>query len=257
MKVVEFLASFILDGSTNFSLFEENNFGWYLAALCIYTLVTFIVRDINPVFVLIIATIIGCMAGYDSMVMRGQFYGRVIVFYPFYFLGVMLDMKKIVSYVKKHRKFKFVLGMAILAIWGGYCIACRTQIMKLWGFVIPRTLYAELPFSCNGFTRLIYYAAVCILGTGFLFVIPTFHIKGISKFGTRTLAVYIYHILVRNVLYKFGVTDYLCGSKQGIVVYIFLNLFVTVVFSTKFFSIPTEWMRKMCCENDKIIKYGK
>ena len=64
MKVVEFFASFIIGGSTNFSLFAENNFGWYLAALCIYTLVTFILRDINPVLVLALAIIIGCMVGY-------------------------------------------------------------------------------------------------------------------------------------------------------------------------------------------------
>lgn len=252
MKVVEFFASFIIGGSTNFSLFAENNFGWYLAALCIYTLVTFILRDINPVLVLALAIIIGCMVGYDNMVMSGQFYGRVIVFYPFYYLGVILDMKKIVSCVKNHRKFKFVLGTAILATWGVYCIVCRAKIMELWEFVIPRTLYMNLSFSCNGFTRLIYYVVVCIIGTGFMLMIPTSHIKGISKFGTRTLAVYIYHILVRSVSYKFGVTDYLCASKPGIIVYIFLSLLVTIVLSTKFFSIPTEWMRKMCCENDKI-----
>ena len=68
-------------------LFTENGGGWYLAALLLYTYVTFWITDVNPYMILTMTIIIGYMVGYDNAVMNSQLYGRLIVFYPFYYLG--------------------------------------------------------------------------------------------------------------------------------------------------------------------------
>ena len=128
----------------------------------------------------------------------------------------------------------------------------RKTIMDLWNFVIPRSLYASLPFECTALTRLLYYLFVVILGASFMNIIPIRNINKISEYGTRTLSVYIYHMLVRSIIYRLGVTEYLCTTLQGIIIYILLWIIVTIVLSTKLVSAPTDWIKKKCYEMQRV-----
>lgn len=76
--------------------------------------------------------------------------------------------------------------------------------------------------------------------------IPTKSLKGISHWGKNTLSVYIYHMFVRSIFYELGWTDYLCQSREGIVLLCLINVGVTIILSLDFFSIPTNLIKKFC-----------
>lgn len=79
-----------------------------------------------------------------------------------------------------------------------------------------------------------------------MMLIPTRHIRWISDFGKRTLAVYMYHIPIRAVFYKYHITDYFLSTYIGTVMYGVLWLMITIVLSTKIISVPTDLIKKFC-----------
>lgn len=124
------------------------------------------------------------------------------------------------------------------------CLKYRKVVWKYWKLIIPTTLYSELPFRCNGWTRLIYYFVVCAVGLGFLVIIPSQNLGKISRWGKTTLQVYIYHIFVRDIFEVTGIAGRLCNSHLGILMYILISIFIVILLSQKVFSIPTDLIRK-------------
>lgn len=83
-----------------FSLFKETSMPWYLFALAVWEGFSYLVRKVNPKFVLAGAVIIGSHAGYDAMVTGSEFLSRVVVWFPFFYMGVIADKEKILTFIK-------------------------------------------------------------------------------------------------------------------------------------------------------------
>ena len=66
----------------------------------------------------------------------------------------------------------------------------------------------------------------------------------ISNLGSRTLTVYIFHmILVELIIFYFGPLK----TLQSIV----LGVFISIILSQKIFSIPINWILKLNLISDK------
>ena len=249
-KIVMFLKQYIMYKGMDFTLFTERSMPWYLLAIVSYALLTYVVRGINQWFVLACAVIAGCLAGYDAFVTGSEVISRVVVWFPFYYLGFIIGnqgMLQICKGIDKNSKKKYIaaFGFTIMVICAIICIWKRTSIYDWWYFVVPTTLYAKLPFTCGGTTRFIYYILVCFICIGFMSVIPQRKMWGISKWGERTLQVYMYHIIVRDVLEYYGIAKKICSSPTGIIMYIIFNILLVIVLSQRFFSWPTDMIRKV------------
>lgn len=172
VKCISFFCNKVIGNQPDITTFVQRGWDWFLATLIVYAMVSFFLRDINPVFVICVSILIGCMAGYDNSLMSGKFYGRLITWYTFYYLGSVIDRKKLVGLFEKYGMIKWMPGCLILAAWG-YCIIRRSSIMYIWEFINPTATYVELSFNATAFSRLLYYCFVIIIGLSFMLIIPT------------------------------------------------------------------------------------
>lgn len=237
-----------------FYLFRETNMPWFLFALAAWEGFAYIVRWVNPKFVLAGAIIIGCLAGYDAMITGSEFLSRMIVWFPFFYMGVIVDREKLIAFIKDRKPtrltFLKIMCMILMLLYAVICVVYRASIWNLASLIIPTTLFADIPFNCNAFTRLAYYAGVVVLGIGFMSIIPTEYRGGFSKMGKRTLQVYMYHIFIRNILDKNGWAKYLCSSNLHVFLYIIFNILLVIVLSQKIFSIPTDYIKRNLLKKD-------
>lgn len=247
-KILLFLFKKQIWNISSFSMLQESGMPWFLLALLIFTLLMYGLKDCNPVLVLVFSVVLGCLAGYDPFVTHSELISRVVVWFPFYCLGATQNRKNVYNWLKGKEK-SLPDGLK----WGGViflncfmilCLKYRKVVWKYWKLIIPTTLYSELPFRCNGWTRLIYYFVVCAVGLGFLVIIPSQNLGKISRWGKTTLQVYIYHIFVRDIFEVTGIAGRLCNSHLGILMYILISIFIVILLSQKVFSIPTDLIRK-------------
>lgn len=233
-----------------FELFKEESMPWFLFVLAVWEGFAYIVRKMNPKFVLTGAVIVGCLAGHDAMVTGSEFFSRMIVWFPFFYMGVLVDREKLTAFMEEkkptHSALLKIICMILMFLYAAICIVRRADIWNLMGLIIPRTLFADMPFKCTLLTRLIYYVGVSALGIGFMSIIPTVNIGwgGITKWGKRTLQVYIYHIFIRNILDKNSWSRNLCSTNLHILLYIMINILIVIVLSQKIFSIPTDYIKE-------------
>ena len=231
------------------SLFSENTFPWFLLALVSYTLLTYWVRELHPGFILVVALVVGCVAGYDSMITGSEVLTRVVVWFPYYYMGAVLNKDKILEFIKQ--KYVRISGICIVVAWIGICVCFRKDIWNIMYLSMPTCTYANIPYTCNGTTRLFHYMLVCLIGMGIMTLIPRRKIVGVSKWGTATLQVYIYHLFVRGIVEKYGIGNYFCSNDLLTIIYCFINVGITIILSQDIFSIPTNLIKKYCFANLK------
>lgn len=185
-KILSWLMNGLILATWDFNLFRETDMPWFLFALAAWEGFAYIVRKINPKFVLAGTVMIGCLAGYDAMVTNSEFLSRMVVWFPFFYMGVMTDREKLITFIKDNKSLQLfilrIMCVILMLVYAVICVVYRGNIWNLASLIIPRTLFADMPFQCNIFTRLVYYAGVAVLGIGFMSIIPG---GGIYKNGER------------------------------------------------------------------------
>lgn len=110
-KYLMMYTNYYLYGTKEMYLFYEKELTWYLIALLSYLLITHWIEKLNPMVIFVVAVIIGCLEGYDGTIAGNQLISRLIVFYPFYYLGSVLSKEKIVEIIQKYRKTAVGIGL--------------------------------------------------------------------------------------------------------------------------------------------------
>ena len=77
-----------------FQWFEDTGIPWYMFAMAAFMLMTYLLRELPLWFVMPISIMIACLAGYDTNIGSFLYLSRIIVFFPFYYVGYHLDVKK-------------------------------------------------------------------------------------------------------------------------------------------------------------------
>ena len=118
-KVLLMLVKLIMTGKGQFSLLKESSIPWYLLAMVIYLIVTYMARNIKPGYLLALSVILACVIGYDRDVRDFLVLARAINFYPFFLMGyyAKTDMKIFESNAIKKILSALVLGVYGYIIW--------------------------------------------------------------------------------------------------------------------------------------------
>ena len=109
--------------------FSEESVPWFMYALAAFVLLQYLLRNVDQRKVLVLSIIFACMAGYDSSIGDFLCVSRIIVFYPFYVMGGMINKEFLLRQSEK-KQYK-VLGGTILAVWGLLCIFALDVCYKL------------------------------------------------------------------------------------------------------------------------------
>ncbi len=235
-KIFLFCMRMIGTGSIgSFSLFAEGGVPWFAFALAVFLLITMALQKLDKRYLFLFSVTLACFAGYDNNINARLALSRIIVFYPFFLAGYYMDANKLLCYFKQ-KKMMVVSVLALI----GIVIVSNCCINRIYW--IRPLLTGQNPFESLGD----YYKWGILLRAGcylmsFLLIFITISLTPqksgvISRWGQRSLQVYVLHY--GFVYLFFGILD---GEKWVNKIFggrhiwiVFVSLFVTIVFSQKF-----------------------
>lgn len=198
VKFLHFIVNHIVYGTT-LTLFSDSGRPWFMLALFFMNIITFYTKKFKPIWVLAVSLILSVFAGYGTGSPDFLSYLRVINFYPYFYLGYILNPDKLLEFLNK--RAVRIGSFSIMLI--GF-VLCRIFINDLYGIMLllsGRNFYSSLQYGqeFGGLLRLAVFASGLIL-TLSLISISMNSRTFFTKFGERTLAIYATHCCLFYVL---------------------------------------------------------
>lgn len=171
---------------------------WYLMSLscwfCVVLMWLKFLKGKNKIVILIISIMVGCLAGYVNFIDRRFSLSRTLVFFPYFWLGIMSDYKT------EWKKYRFV-GM--IALFCGTLFAILTR-----GYLTADFLYQATPYDAvqDGFILRLACYIIGISSIVFLLVWTPDKRFAFTKAGADTMPAYILHsifvVLLRELYFS-------------------------------------------------------
>ena len=212
-------------------LFSNSNPPWFLFAIFVFNILTILFNKIDKKSLLIGSIILACFIGYDKNINDLFELSRIIVFYPFFLAGYIINQKKLLSFLKA-KKIQIISLALIIATF----ICVYLFIDKIY-FIRPlitgRNPFYTLKeyYAYGGLLRLLYYPVAFALSFAFIAIIPkskTF----LTKLGSRTLAVYIFHYPILYLLIYLGINNFFDNTSYLLIIPI--SVILTFILSNKY-----------------------
>ncbi len=222
----------ILAGA-KFSLFSAQFGLWYVQVLIIYYFILPVIDKFKPYYLMPIAIVLGILIGFDIKAGHAFSASRSIVFLPFFMAGYYCRKEQIAKLFKP--KYRLAAGLIAAAVLMFVCIYYKKIPFEL---LEAKASYAAMdiePTIYGAVMRAVWYiisGAMCI---SFLCFIPnkkTFF----SAFGSRTMQVYVLHLLVFGFMKKTEVFTYFNSTTGIAAIFIFSILLV--------FVLSSRWLEK-------------
>lgn len=246
-EIVIFLSKYILFGVNDFSLTSISGVPWYMLALAAFMALNYVFRDVNKVFMLVVAVLIACFAGYSNEIGDEFTLSRIIVFYPFYILGSMTNKVKLEE-LSKNVKLK-IAGGAVLVIWAVICALRVSHFYYLRLLFTGRNSFADtladtmMPYG--SLYRLMCYAMAVLFGLSLICLCSARKLPVITTIGQRTLQVYFWHSTVIYILMSIPATASLTTGTTGTkLLFVLFSIPTLLILSRKPFAFPCNIIMK-------------
>ncbi len=248
---IRYFTFVIFDPEEKFSIFKVSNVSWYLFVLFAVYVISYLVRRVRPAYVMIISLIIACLFGLDPSLKYFSLY-RITTLFPFFYLGYCLNIKRLEAFLNR-KMVRFAAALILAA----FVISCFVfpQVLQ-WRTMITgansyQTVAKALDFTLHPLIypllKLGYFALSGIVVISFFAVVPNFRIPVVTRFGSRTLAVYVLHFLILEPLIQIPALKTLAGTNAVLtaVLLFLLAIAIVMILSLRVFTIPFEWLMKV------------
>lgn len=201
IKVITFFAEWIAYGERpDFSLLSTGNVAWYAFCLFAFNMITILTEKFSPKYVLIASVLIALFAGYDKEIGEWLCLSRVIVFYPFYYLGFILDPKKVMEVLNK-KSLKVLSALIIASVIVIICLF--NQYLFGFKFVFAgRIAFVKIMKDrpCAFVYRMICYVVSVLVGGSVICLVPDKLCKGFfAKLGAKSVQIYALHSALKHL----------------------------------------------------------
>ncbi len=240
IKLIFWLYYGIARGEWSFSLFTEGNLPWFMLALFVFALATVFLKDFSPKYVLVFSVLLACVAGYDSEIRSFLSLSRIIVYYPFYYLGYLADAKKIEEFSRK----KSAKAASVIIVAAMITVAVLFGEKLYW----MRPLFTGLnPFAALkdyenfGFLlRLAHYAVAVLMCFAVIVLTPQkTPFAFVTRLGRSTLSIYAFHYILIYILYNhLGVGKIFAGISPENGAWLGLILVIPIMLVCSLFEKP-------------------
>ncbi len=252
LKLIIFLEGVAFGKEPTFRLFYESGIPWYMLAMAVFICMTYVLRDVNPKYLIPFTILLACIAGYDKGVGDIFAISRIIVFYPVFLAGFYTDSVKLAEYTRK--PVLRIASAVLLIVFVVLAFAERDALYCVRSVVTGRSPFATFPVPELGFLfRLGHYLVGGILSFAVICVLPNKQNK-LSYIGAATLPIYFLH---RPILYVFmdsGLGREMVTSlgEWGIPAFLALSIVLTFALSIKPLSVPFNKLMK--CKFGGVLK---
>lgn len=207
IKILNFYAKWLATGNNpGFSLLKAASVPWYAFCLFAFSIIIILIDRVKPSFVIAFSIVLACIAGYDNNIGDFLCLSRIIVFFPFFYTGYIIDPEKLNSFLKDKRIIAASIAVLVSA---GVVIACLYGNIKDIKFLFTgrnpyRIFIKNAPYAFV--FRIICYAVSSLIGLSFMAVIPDkIGRGGLAKIGARSVQIYALHFALK--LLWFGLVN--------------------------------------------------
>ena len=246
MKLLKFIDTGIANGKLpdNIDFLSESGVAWFALSMAWWYIITIWLRNVNPIYVLIISIVLALFIGYSVDVNSFLVASRTINFYPFFYLGYITDKDKLLTVVNK-RYIKIASVFLILVV----VSIAYVNFYKLASFFLlfkGECSYAQVSeiysYQWGFLWRLCAYTISLLMSVAVISLIPSRNCI-FSNLGTRTLPIYVFHFeIIRISLARFE--EFRNFMSSGFVVVKCLGFMVVIVMITSF-PVLNKLLRKL------------
>ena len=219
-----------------FNLFVTQNIPWYLFALSAFYIMAYFMDNVNLYKVIFINILLLNLVVFDKNINHTFCLARIIAFFPYFLIGIIVKRYKeeILLIYNTYKNIFRIVAVFILLLWADICLNHIDLIKILRKFIPAHTDYTgvEQYFYLKTVTFLI----CIILMVAIAVLMPKKKIPLLSHIGTKTLQIYFWHTIFRNLLMRFNVNKIVNNY-----VWILLSLVTFLMCSIDIFKYPTEW----------------
>lgn len=236
------------------ALFNESAAPWFMLALCVYVILgyflySFMKKKVIRWIILGAFIVLSCVAGYIQDIGSFLSLSKMIHFFPYFLLGMMVDRSSLEK-MAANKKIK-PWGTAVLLLWLFLCFVIMEKVYLFRPFFVAKESYPEYSNGLGFVWKLSAYAISCLVGFALIMITPERQMHPFTLWGSRTIQVYFWHKLV---LYVFQYTDldkwfYSDGLHK--LLWMAVAVVVTCVLSLWIFRYPTELILSFTRSKDK------
>ena len=254
-KVAVFLVNAAFGKNPGFKVLEESGAPWFMFALAAFTLLTYLLREVNPYLLLVTGVILACFSGYDPSINSYLVLSRIIVFYPFYLLGTLFsgeNMKRLERILEN--RYLQAAGVVILTVWAAMCLFGLDHVYILRNLFVGRKPYSADLQEWGYLWRLLTYAVTFLVGFSCILITPKKRLPVISVVGQRTLQIYFWHRIILYAFAYWGLPAAICPTRIGKLLWLLIGVGITLITSLKIFSFPAGTIMKFQKKTEKNIE---
>lgn len=246
-KIIFYLTNLIVGIKSDFVLLGDNGIPWFMFVLAIYTIITYLLRHQNKLYICVFVMILACFVGLDTSIGDYLYLSRSIIFYPCYLLGTIVDRRKIEE-IKEKNKVLLVPAILIIALWIYMCIEKIDVFYPLRLLFSGRNPFSGELYYIGPVERMICYIITFFVSVSLVILIPSKRIMWISKMGSRSIDVYFWHWPVYLLLERFfHIKQIFFLGVEGRILFLVIAVVVTVVLSSGgIISYPINLIKNCC-----------
>ncbi len=239
MKLLIHITLILVRGKGSFKWISESGTPWYIFVTAVFMVVTYLLRDFNPKKVFAVTILVSLTVGYINEIGDTFMLSRIFVYYPYFFLGYMLDRDKLLKITSK--PWVKVASALVIAVFTFVMFYFIEDIFSLRYVMTGNNAYSEFgadwaPYGI--FLRIGCYIMSSVVSFAFLSLVPNVNIPVISKIGAKTLNVYALHRPVLYVLQYTVMVPFMMDLSQKVSLLLLFggSLIITFVLSLKPFD---------------------
>ena len=215
----------------------------YVCYSNIYMIIGYLLRNQNKKFIFLFSIMLACFVGYDQTIGDFLYLSRIIIFLPFFLLGLVVKNEDIVKL--KKNKILLIAVMIILLIW---LISYFYELDFLYRFrylFTGRNPFFPQIIAYGPLYRLISYIISMVIGLAIILLMPNSRIKGVSSMGQHSINVYFWHMNIYYILEKvFRISEIFKYGVVGKISFLLLAILFTIVLSQKAFEFPLKMVKR-------------
>lgn len=228
-----------------FSLFTDTGIPWYMFAMAAYMVIAYGIRKWNAKACLLVSVILALLAGYVVEIGSFLYLSRILVFFPFYYAGYLLDSETVLAFARRRwvritAVFVILIGLFVSFYW-------IDDIFSIIRMFTGRNAYALIrTFHCGWRQRLLCYGITVAVSLAIISLIPDKRLALAEAVGKNTLQIYFWHRLILYIMMFSGFCDAIRESCGGywIPVYLMIAILLTFLLAPDCFGWPLKKIKE-------------
>lgn len=243
LQAVQGIIKIIFAHNTGITLSGTGGLVWFMYVLAAFEILVFLVKDVRPTAILVLAFLTGIFCGYDDKIGDWMYLSRIFVFFPVYLIGYYMDLEK-VQKILNAKVVKYSSGIVLL----GYMWICWWK--EEWIYQYRYLFTGRNPFSAvalpggaDFWDRIFCYILTILISIAIMSLMPDKKIPWVSRAGAKTIQIYFWHRPLLYIIQYTGISILLentLGLRAAKISYLLLAVMVTVLCSCRIFGHPAE-----------------